>query len=82
MSARTVIAAQALHARPASAVAATAGAFDADVTVSRGDREANAKSVIAVLALDVAAGNEVLVRAEGDDARAAVAAVAEAIARG
>ena len=48
----------------------------------RGDRAANAKSIVAVLALDVPAGEEVVVRAEGADADAALDALAEVIAGG
>jgi phosphotransferase system HPr (HPr) family protein len=82
MTERSVVAARALHARPASELVAAAGRYAADVTLVRGDREANAKSIISVLALDVGAGTELIVRADGPDAEAAVAALAEAVGGG
>ena len=82
MSERNVVAAVALHARPASGVVAAAGRFQSDVTLVNGDREANAKSILSVLGLDVAAGAQILVRAEGADADAALDALEAAIAGG
>jgi phosphotransferase system HPr (HPr) family protein len=75
VSERTVVCAQALHARPASTVVAAAGGFAAAVAIEVDGRTANAKSVLSLMALDVAAGDRVVVRADGPDADAAVAAI-------
>jgi len=70
----------ALHARPAARFVRTAMAFDADSFVALDGREAAAKSLLSVLALGARGGSELRLRAEGDDADAAVAALAECIA--
>jgi phosphocarrier protein HPr len=69
-----------LHARPAAAFVRAAMGFDASVTIAAGDREANAKSLLSVLALGAKAGTSVDLRADGPDAAAAVAGLAELLA--
>ena len=69
-----------LHARPAGALSMAAARFSSSVLLSVGDREANAKSVLAVMQLGAASGQTVTVRATGPDAADAVAAVTEALA--
>jgi phosphotransferase system HPr (HPr) family protein len=80
VSERSVVAAHALHARPASNVVAAAGRFEAEITLINGEREASAKSILSVLGLDVPAGARVVVRAEGSDADAALDAVEAVLA--
>jgi PTS hybrid protein len=60
-----------LHARPAAALVRLAGGFDATVTVNGAD----ARSLLAILALGLRQGAEVTVRAEGPDADRAQEAV-------
>lgn len=69
-----------LHARPAADFVRAALGFGADVTVSANGREANAKSLLTVLALGAKRGTELELRADGDDAEAAVAALRDVIA--
>ena len=70
-----------LHARPAAVIAATARRFAADVRLVKSDgREANARSVVSLMALEVAGGESVTVVARGRDAAAAVDAIAEKLA--
>ena len=69
-----------LHARPAAVVAATARRFAADLRLLRGDREANARSLVSIMALEVGGGDTVTVAGRGPDAAAAVAAVAAVLA--
>ena len=57
-----------LHARPAAVFSKAAAGFSADVTVAKGGQEANAKSIMAVLKLDVKKGDAVTIATEGDDA--------------
>jgi phosphocarrier protein HPr len=66
-----------LHARPAGALTMAAAKFLAEVVLSVGGREANAKSVLAVMQLGASRGQPVTVRAVGADAAEAVAAVTE-----
>lgn len=57
-----------LHARPAKVFASAAAAAPGNVTVSKGDREVNAKSVLSVLTLDCHQGDAITIRADGEDA--------------
>jgi phosphotransferase system HPr (HPr) family protein len=61
-----------LHARPAAVFVRTAMAFAARISVAAGDREADAKSLLAVLALGAKGGTTLRLRAEGGDAADAV----------
>jgi phosphocarrier protein HPr len=65
----------ALHARPAGSFVKAALGFKSRITVSHGDKEADAKSILAVLALGADSGSEIRVKAEGEDADAALEAV-------
>ena len=70
----------ALHARPAAEFVRTAMTFDADVFVAVDDREVDAKSLLSVLALGATPGTTLRLRADGDDADAAVASLADLVA--
>ena len=64
-----------IHARPASDFVRAAKTFSADVTIKNitdGGGEANAKSMIEVLALGMSEGHEVEVSAVGTDEQLAV----------
>lgn len=66
-----------LHARPAAQFVQAAAKQPVDVTVGKPDGEpVNAKSMLAVLGLDVRGGQEVVLRADGDGAEAALDALA------
>jgi phosphotransferase system HPr (HPr) family protein len=69
-----------LHARPAANFVRTAMRFSAKVWVAAGERETDAKSLLSVLALGARRGTSLRLRAEGDDAAAAVAALASTVA--
>ena len=64
-----------LHARPAARIVAALKPLTAEVRLLRGDRRADARSVLALLALEAVAGERLGVRAVGPDATAAMAAV-------
>jgi phosphotransferase system HPr (HPr) family protein len=66
-----------IHARPAALLVKCARSFESDIVIECGPRAADAKSILAVLALTAANGTEVMVRAEGPDAAAAVRAIGE-----
>lgn len=66
-----------LHARPATRIVQTAARFRSEVQLERDGQSANAKSVMGVLLLLCPKGTRVVVRAEGDDAEATVAAIGE-----
>lgn len=64
-----------LHARPAARFVKLANSFDADITVQRGERSANAKSLVEILQLEAGKGATVTIEADGDDADAALDAL-------
>jgi phosphoenolpyruvate-protein phosphotransferase len=66
-----------LHARPAAVLAAAARHFTSDLRLEKGGHEANLRSVVSVMALEVAGGETVTVVGRGEDADAAVAAIVE-----
>jgi phosphocarrier protein HPr len=57
-----------LHARPAADFVRAAMRFDADIYVAANDREADAKSLLAVLGLGAKGGTTLRLRATGADA--------------
>ena len=68
-----------LHARPAAAIAAAAARFRSDIQLHNDGREADAKSVLLLLTLDVREGAHVVITAQGPDADEAVAALAKLV---
>jgi phosphocarrier protein HPr len=70
----------ALHARPAADFVRTAMGFDATITVAVNGRDANAKSLLAVLALGAKGGTPLRLRADGEDASPALEALAGCVA--
>jgi phosphocarrier protein HPr len=69
-----------LHARPAAAFVKTAMGFAAKVWVGTNDRESDAKSLLSILALGAKRGTALRLRAEGEDAVAAVQTLATTVA--
>jgi len=70
-----------LHARPAAEFVKTASKFDAEIKLSKDTMEVNGKSILGVMTLAAECGSELVVRAEGTDAEAAVVALAEVLGR-
>jgi phosphotransferase system HPr (HPr) family protein len=66
-----------LHARPAALFVQKAATFTSTIRVGKGDAEANAKSLLSLLKLDVRSGDTVTVTAEGEDADEALPALRE-----
>lgn len=74
-----------LHARPAASLATKAASFEAKVEVRNVTKEGDfrdARSMIAIMTAQVACGNDVELRAEGADERAAVDALVAFIEEG
>lgn len=71
-----------LHARPAAVLAGLAAAYRSDIRLKRGDDQANAKSVMAIMGLDVSRGHKVQVIAHGPDAEEAAKDLATALRDG
>lgn len=64
-----------LHARPAGALVRAAAAYQATITLSAGEKCADAKSILQVLALGATGGSEIAVAASGSDASEALEAI-------
>jgi galactitol PTS system EIIA component len=68
-----------LHARPAALLVKLAKQFSSNITVFCKGKEANAKSILKVLALGADQGAEVTFRAEGEDAEQALKGLRELV---
>lgn len=71
-----------LHARPASVFAKAAATHPCAITISKGDREVNAKSVLSVLTLDCQQGDELTITTDGEGEDAALADLVDLVERG
>ena len=69
-----------LHARAAAKLTQTAGSYPCEIWISRSGRRVNAKSIMGVMMLAAGQGTSVLVEATGDEADAALAAIAQLVA--
>lgn len=64
-----------LHARAAAKLVKTAGQFTSEITVAKGGQTVTASSILGLMMLAAAPGNEIEVAARGPDAEAAVDAI-------
>ncbi len=71
-----------LHARAAARFVHAASGFSCRIRVRRGGREVDGKSIMGLLLLAAARGNEIAITADGPDEEAAVAALCALIERG
>ena len=68
-----------LHARPAVKFVKAAKKFNSNITICKNGECGNAKVLLQVLALDIQYGDEVVIKAEGEDAHTAVEKLVELI---
>jgi phosphocarrier protein len=61
-----------LHARPAAVFVQNAKGFQSQITLSKNDKTVNAKSILSVLTLGAEQGDQVVLKADGDDAETAI----------
>jgi multiphosphoryl transfer protein len=71
-----------LHARPAAVFAQAAKGFDASIYLHKQTQSANAKSLVAIMALQTVQGDTLQVSAAGEDAAAAIKALVALLAEG
>lgn len=64
-----------LHARASARFVKCAGAFDAEITVSRKGSSAGGTSIMGLLTLGASCGSEIEISAAGPDAEAALSAL-------
>lgn len=72
-----VTSASGLHARPAGLLVSKAKSFEAQVDILKGEKIINAKSIMGILSLGTAKGDELVIQAEGPDEVEAVAAMVD-----
>jgi len=65
-----------LHARASAKLTQTASRYACDVWMSRNGRRVNAKSIMGVMMLAASKGSRIEIEATGDDADAALSALA------
>jgi phosphotransferase system HPr (HPr) family protein len=70
-----------LHFRAAAMVVRTLAEFQSKVTLSNGKVAADARSVLDLISLAASRGTALTIKAAGDDAEAAVAALVSLVAR-
>ena len=68
-----------LHARPASQLVNKAGKYESRIEIVTENKEVNAKSIMGIMSLGIGENDEITLRAEGNDAEAAVEALVEFI---
>ncbi|HET7641822.1 MAG TPA: HPr family phosphocarrier protein [Ktedonobacteraceae bacterium] len=61
-----------LHARPAAVFVQQAKGFQSQITLAKNDKTANGKSILSVLTLGAEQGDQVMLKADGDDAQIAI----------
>ena len=64
-----------LHARASAKFTKLAGTFRSEVSMSRGERSVNAKSIMGVMMLAAGLGSEVQIEVNGDDEQSAMDAL-------
>ncbi|WP_425446438.1 HPr family phosphocarrier protein [Dethiothermospora halolimnae] len=56
-----------LHARPASLVVNTANKYSSNISIKKGDKTINCKSIMGVLSIGADKGDELVIITEGED---------------
>ena len=65
-----------LHARPAAIFVQKAKGFQSQITLTKNEKTASAKSILSVLTLGAAQGDQVILKVNGDDAEIAIGELA------
>ncbi len=71
-----------IHARPAARIGEIARKFVSEVKITKGERDGNVRSPVALMALGVKLGDEITIAATGPDAADALAAIGDLILGG
>ena len=71
-----------LHARPAAAFVKIAGRHQCHILVRKDDLEVNGKSIMGMMMLAAECGSDLFIRADGEDADAAVEELVALVASG
>ncbi|MGK0184714.1 MAG: phosphocarrier protein HPr [Verrucomicrobiales bacterium] len=68
-----------LHARPAALFVKISNSFESEIWVEKDQEEVNGKSIMGLMMLAAGHGSLIKVRAEGEDAEAAITGLGELI---
>ena len=68
-----------LHARAAAQLVRMANEYNSDISLIKSNQQANAKTIMEVLMLGAAQGEDIIVEARGDDEERAVEAIVQLI---
>lgn len=68
-----------LHARPASLFVKEASKYVSDIKIIREGKEYNAKSIMGILSMGAAKGDNITIIAEGEDAKEAIDGLVELV---
>jgi phosphocarrier protein len=71
-----------IHARPAAQIVKLASTFQSEISLTVGNDQVNAKSIMGVMTLAAGAGTEVGISASGPDEESAVTAIVELFSQG
>ena len=66
-----------IHARPAGLLVKKASEISSDISVSKGDKKADAKKIFSVMSLAVKCGDEITVTTDGEDENEAINAIGD-----
>lgn len=78
----TIVNQDGLHARPAAQIVRLANTFASEIELAKDGVGVNGKSIMGVMMLAAECGSCITIRADGPDAEAAVAALAQLVAGG
>jgi len=70
-----------MHARPAMSFVDVANSFTSDIRVEKGDQEVDGKSIMQMMMLAATQGTELTIRAQGQNANEALAALNDLVER-
>ena len=68
-----------LHARPAALFVQMANRFKSEIEVQKGRTKINGKSIMGIMTLAAGRGSQITIRAKGEDAAKAIAALTKLI---
>ncbi len=71
-----------LHARPAALFVQVASKYSSQILIQKEDKEVNAKSVMGVMSLNIAEGDEIIIKVDGKDEIEAMEAMKKLISSG
>lgn len=70
-----------LHAQPSALFVKTSSSFKSEITVFKDDMEVNGKSIMSLMMLAAEHNSELVIRAEGEDEKEAMAALVRLVAK-